>query len=291
MPPGVGPGRRTQRRWPLRPGALELVVADLDGTLVDQSKVLAPSLVTAIKHLRQAGIELTMATGRTYRAALPFAVGLDINVPIITDGGSVTRDPHTSQYRRYLALTRDEALSILSAITGLEGPAYVYYDDVVYTDRMTPATETYGAALGINIVEARSLTAAVADPDRLNGPTMVVLRCQPDAVRALIQRYKGAFGQSIQVTSTMPHFLDFLPAEAGKGPALKQLCLELDIPLEAVVAIGDGRNDLDMLEVAGLGVAVGNADDEVKIRVDWVTEGCHYHGVMEVIESVLTGEG
>jgi hydroxymethylpyrimidine pyrophosphatase-like HAD family hydrolase len=119
---------------------------------------------------------------------------------------------------------------------------------------------------------------------REEGPTMIVLRSDRQRAPVMRAKYGAMFGGEVQVTSTAPHFVDFLHHEAGKDRALVHLCRSLGIPLQRVIAIGDGINDLDMIGQAGLGVLVGNAAVELWPHADIVTKARYAEGIAEVIE-------
>jgi hypothetical protein len=95
--------------------------------------------------------------------------------------------------------------------------------------------------------------------------------------------YKG----KITVSKSKPHFLEFAHIEATKGNALAFLAAHFGIKREEVIAVGDGYNDLDMLDYAGLGVVVANARDEIKKFADYVTSAPYGDGVVEVLEKFV----
>ncbi|HHY37955.1 MAG TPA: HAD family phosphatase, partial [Clostridia bacterium] len=88
----------------------------------------------------------------------------------------------------------------------------------------------------------------------------------------------------VRVGSSMPYFVDFLHPQASKANALARLCEHLGIDSTEVLAIGDGENDLEMLRRAGIGALVSNAPEDLKVLVDYVSEGESTDGVIEIIE-------
>ncbi len=89
------------------------------------------------------------------------------------------------------------------------------------------------------------------------------------------------------VTISCPEYLEFNHPEANKGNGVKVLTDMLNIPIEQVLAIGDSFNDISMLDVAGLGVAVANAPDEVKAHADFITLPNNHDGVAHAIEKFI----
>ncbi|MDB4897947.1 MAG: haloacid dehalogenase-like hydrolase, partial [Firmicutes bacterium] len=90
----------------------------------------------------------------------------------------------------------------------------------------------------------------------------------------------------LEVTTSGPDNLEMTAAGVNKGTGLQQLAAHLKIPREAIIAMGDSDNDMAMIRYAGLGVAMGNAADEVKQVADRITATCDEHGVAKLIEEM-----
>ena len=104
------------------------------------------------------------------------------------------------------------------------------------------------------------------------------LRCAEELKELPVSRASG-----------IPNNEELSPLGVDKGTALRAMCDALDIPVEAAIAVGDQGNDLSMIRVAGLGVAMGNATQEVKEAAKAVTADCDHDGVAEVIKTYLLG--
>ncbi len=93
-----------------------------------------------------------------------------------------------------------------------------------------------------------------------------------------------AFGNTVQLVPSKPHFLEFGRPDMGKGVALSQMARELGITRHQVMAIGDSPNDLDMIEYAGWGIAMGNAVECIKEKAQWITADNDADGVALALE-------
>ena len=260
--------------------AYDLVVADIDGTLLDDSHLVAPGARAAVACAAEAGVRLTLATGRVLSSAVQVAKELGLSEPLITDGGAVVSYP-AGEILRELRLDPDVAAAVLARVAGLDADCHVFYHDGVLVNRLSPDVERYADRLRIPMTPVADLVADARR--RMVGPTMIVLRTGVAAAARVRAEYAAAFGAEAQVTSTAPHFVDFMAKGASKASALEYLCGHLGIDPARVIAIGDGINDLDMLARAGLGVMVANAAPELWAHAGYVTRAPYYDGVAEVI--------
>jgi len=110
---------------------------------------------------------------------------------------------------------------------------------------------------------------------------------EPEILSAAIKKIPQEFYQKYTVVKSAPYFLEFLHIKANKGLGVKKLAEKLNIKKEEVICIGDAGNDTHMVEYAGLGVAMGNAVQELKDIADFVTLSNEEHGVAHVIDRFI----
>jgi Cof subfamily protein (haloacid dehalogenase superfamily) len=109
---------------------------------------------------------------------------------------------------------------------------------------------------------------------------------EPDILDAAIAKLPKSFYAEYTILKSEPFYLEVLNKSASKGQALKDLARILDIPKENIMAIGDNENDIDMIQYAGMGVAMGNAVASVKEVSDYITDTNEYDGVATAIEAI-----
>lgn len=259
-----------------------LVVVDLDDTLLDRSRRVTAEVLEVVERARALGVRFTVATGRVFCSTIQVARELGIDEPVISDGGAVVRYVDGGPVLRCLRIPPKVAAEILAALAAEHGDQHVFYEDEVLVGRRSETVARYSNRLRIEMTPVEDLAAAARQ--RRPGPTMIVLRSTACKAPALRRRFAATFSDRVQVTSTAPHFVDFLHHDAGKASALALLCRWLDIRREEVVAVGDGINDLDMLAYAGVGALVANAQPHLHKHADFVASRAHHRGVAEVIE-------
>lgn len=266
MKPATTPyAGRPEEGW--RP---RLVALDIDGTLVDADNAIAPVVETAVGNAIAAGVHVVLSTGRGLIGTRPVAQRLGLHKPyLVCSNGAVTARLHpetelldlvTFDPRRVLDLLLQRLPGVMVAVEEI-GVGY-------RVNKPFPAGEISGE------IRVQTLEELVSKP-----VTRVILRepeLQPDDFLDVIDRV-GLHGVTYYVGYTA--WLDLAPDGVSKATGLAKVAERLGIRQSDVLAIGDGSNDVEMLEWAGRGVAMGNATASVKAVSDAVTESLADHGV------------
>lgn len=246
-------------------GPFRLVAADLDGTLLDPQGQLSPRTVAVAHALHDAGVVLALATSRRLTGAAPVAAALQMTGPLIIYDGAQVRQYPSREIIAEHPLERSTARQAVAILLARGLRPVVQYGDAV-GERMLVGPAAPGDTLDELYLsqfpdQITSVSAAELS-DRLNSPLRIVsfdalerLRSAADELAQLPCGWqllpRGNYGTAE---------LSVFSAESSKGKALTALAQRLEIPMAQVFAIGDGINDVSMLSVAGLGVAMGNGD-------------------------------
>lgn len=263
------------RPQPPTPGPrFRLVALDVDGTLKPRDGPITERVQSAIAATVAAGVHVTIATGRMFRSALPFAQSLGLRTPIICYGGSVIRDPTTGATIHRQGIPEALARQVVEAARtrGLGVAAYV--DDDLYVERLAPGSPFAGYV-------ARASARVVEDVlAHLSGePCHMAVVSDEVRTRSLVLDLRAEFGGRLSVTSGHPLLAEIDHPEVSKGRALALLAERLGIDRARVLAVGDDWNDITMLEYAGLGIAMGGASPEVLAAADDVAPSVADDGV------------
>lgn len=268
-----------------------LIAADVDGTLVDDRREIPPAVREALAEARAAGCRLTLATGRMYASALPFAEAVATNAPLILYNGAALVERGTGRvtFRRCLPLA--DARLALALLKNFRLHVNLYTVDGLYIERVTPAATESMLKDGVTAEAVGDLEAFLRED-----PVKLLCIGDPSNLEAFRLSFvgerarRGLPGQPPHLVRSEETYLEVLPPGVNKGVGLAEVARQLAIPLEAVVAFGDNLNDLEMLEVAGLGVAVGNAHPGLKARADLVAATNNEGGMAAVIREVILGD-
>lgn len=273
--------------------AYDLVVIDIDGTLLTSKHRIPASVAPLVEEVQSRGIGVTLATGRPRLTLLPAFTELKLTLPYISSGGAFIFDPATQQvlYRcalRYeqVALCVEQARAAQVAIVS-QMPDHLYYEGDVATWEELKAVANVD-----NAVVDGGRTSLTRVPDVLfmcPQPLKMTLCGEPGTVSTIEQALRQREA-SLHLTYSGPPYLEITRSEASKGEAIKRLASCLGIVLERVIAIGDSSHDISMLEAVGTAVAMGNAGEEVKAVADLVAPSNDEDGVAWTLrELVLAG--
>ncbi|RDV10282.1 HAD family hydrolase [Arthrobacter sp. RT-1] len=262
---------------------LKLMVAlDVDGTLVDHDGHMSPGVREAAQAVVAAGHEVMIATGRSLNATLPVIenIGIERGYAVCCNGG-VTLRLHPELDNGYEVMhkaTFDPAPALRALRERLPAAKYALEDEdgnFLSTERFQDPS--FGVeAVGVDfhtMLEATAVRVVVFSTENT-----------PEEFNEAIE-HVGLAGVTYSVGWTA--WLDIAAAGVTKASALENLRLQLGIDPDRTVAIGDGRNDIEMLGWAGRGVAMGQAPEEVIAAADEVTHSVFDDGAAHVLRSLL----
>ena len=264
---------------------IRLLVLDLDGTVVDRSNHIRDSVVQAIDLVKRGGVAVAIATGRRYQSSLPAYDFIGSNLPVICYEGGLIRDRITGVTHRHWPLEPRVVSQILDHTErlSLDGRLSIHFhiEDDLYISSLNDASSKFfeGSTVVPNVVsDLRTL---------LNRATtkVMVLSDDVEIITRLSNQLKDSDSRTRMSEYKSITLLEAFHPTVNKRLAVRYLTEEImALRPENVMAIGDDFTDIEMLEYAGIGVAMGNAPAAVKARADWVTTTIEEDGVARAIE-------
>lgn len=261
----------------------KLLATDLDGTVIGHDLRISDRNRRAFARLAERGVPLVIATGRMFRATVPFAQALSVTTPLVTYQGALIRHHETLVDTWHHTLDPGLAIEALSALEESGMHVNVYTNDELYLRALTPEAESYIALSKVAPTMCGHWNEAIA----VGAPTKIVAIGPEEKVVHWVAKLQAHFGDRLFVTQSLPTFLEIAHPAVGKGAAVAHLASTLGIRPEEIVTVGDGMNDLDMIQMAGLGVAVGNAREGLKQAADRVTRPWDEDGVACLIDDLI----
>jgi Cof subfamily protein (haloacid dehalogenase superfamily) len=284
------------------PVPVELLVLDVDGTVTDSQHAVTSAAHEAVRMVEAAGIRVVLATGRRYRDVLPVAQELGLTGPLITASGGLVKQPVDHQTLFRASFAPDLLPAILSCIVAAGHEPVIYTDSYAggfdFYCRTLTAVDAAGKPSGFGEYLARNRELARVEPALVSQPpaeAFAGFAMGPvDEMERLEATLAKQFAGSVSLhTIQSPRYRDWLceiaPAGVDKWSSVRRLASRWGIPVEAICAVGDDRNDLPMIRGAGLGVAMGNAREEVQRAADRVVASHEAGGLVEVA-AMLTGD-
>lgn len=263
----------------------KLIAVDMDGTLLREDKTISDRTKEAIRGAVQKGVKVVLASGRPIEGLERYLNELELtseNDYVMSFNGSLIQNVKTRQIvsKNILKGSDLKKLYALSKEIGVNIHAFTKQGCI--TPKMNEYTQLEGRINGIEIYEA--------DFDTLSEEEDVikVMFIDPQPVlEEAMKKIPEAYYEEFTIVRSAPFFLEFLHKKSSKGTGIKALGDHLHISREEIICIGDAGNDLDMIEFAGLGVAMGNAFPEVKEAADYITSTNEEDGVAHVIEKFI----
>jgi Cof subfamily protein (haloacid dehalogenase superfamily) len=263
---------------------IRLVLADVDGTLVTQQKVLTAKTKEAVEKLREAGILFATTSGRP-PAGMPTVIK-DVNLTTVVAGfnGGVFVTPRLEPIVTR-DLPKDAAARALQLISEHGLVAWLYTDTVWYVEDPTgPHVDRESRTVGFG-------PEVTSDYSPYIGQTAKIVGVSDDhkAVSACEKVVQEELGQ-VCAARSQPYYLDVTHPAANKGSVVNFLSAAYLIPNSSVATIGDMPNDVLMFENSGMSIAMGNASKEVQAQANFVTESNEEEGFAHAIERFVLNQ-
>jgi Cof subfamily protein (haloacid dehalogenase superfamily) len=261
---------------------ISLVLADVDGTLVTEEKVLTSRAGNAVKALQSAGIGFAITSGRPPRGMAMLVGPLALRTPVAGFNGGIFVKPDMTILEEHV-LAADAAKCAMEVILQNGMDVWVYSGkDWLVRDPNAPhvAREQWTVKFAPTVVAnfedvlGRAVKIVGVSDDR-----DLVARCEKDAQNAL--------GANASAARSQPYYLDVTHPDANKGTVVTTLSKLLSVPAGEIATLGDMPNDVLMFRKSGLSIAMGNASKEVQAQADLVTDSYNDEGFAKAIERFI----
>ena len=259
--------------------SIRLFLADVDGTLVTNDKVLTDRAIAAVGKLREAGILFAITSGRPPRGMSMLIEPLKLSMPIAAFNGGVYVHPDMSVIEQQVI--PDEVTPTVIELLGAQGlDVWIYRGaDWFIRDPKAPhvARETWTVKFDATVTDDfASVSNGVA---KITG-----VSDDDDAVQKGVDAVRERFGDHVSAARSQPYYADVTNPNANKGAVAQYLSRTYQIPPEQIATIGDQPNDVLMFAHSGLSIAMGNASHEVQKAARRVTTSNEDEGFANAVE-------
>ncbi len=268
---------------------IRLVVSDVDGTLLTSRQTISPATLREVRRIVEHGVHFSIASGRATRRVREVLEGISLSVPVIGSNGAVVEDVNTGEIVHSAYMGERVAQRVIRAALA---------HDVYYVVIDTPEGWYYQAGRIATPEQRQRISgpdqtwvddlAKLLDASDLQIFKIVIHAEEPELTRIEedVRRIGG-----VHVTSSWRRNREIVVEGVDKAAAAKILAARLGLRPEQVLAIGDNRNDLEMVRWAGVGVAMGNAIPELKDAADWITATNDEDGVALALRRFIPSAG
>ncbi|MBO5056122.1 MAG: HAD family hydrolase [Lachnospiraceae bacterium] len=265
-----------------------LLCIDIDGTLLDDSKQIPEQVIKAIQRAAGLGLKVALITGRM-PAATDF-IAKELQIPCIyacNAGTYILEDDKCISVQYMAADTMEELYNVIKKY---EIPLWIFRGRKWYVTGMDDfVKEEIELIHYVPEIEDAEMLAAKWRKEK-TGPNKVLIGAMPETVQKIYAELKSINRQDIDMACSSEYFLEIFPKGMNKGKALMLICEKEGIRREETIAFGDQELDIPMLEAAGIGVAMGNAIEELKQKADFITKTNNEAGIAYALDYYLNQE-
>ena len=264
----------------------QMLVLDIDGTLTTSDKTISNKTLEALLCLQQEGFYVVLASGRPTAGILPYAKLLQLEEfgnYILSFNGAKILNVRTNEViydktlpENVIPILYQEAIDSHIGLISYEG------DDVIAATPIDQYMEYEARINQIPIREVKDFPSYVTFP-----VNKCLMTGEPELLLAVERRLKKRFHGFLSIYRSEPFFLEIMPQNIDKAKSLQRLLNALGLTQEQMICCGDGFNDVSMIEFAGLGVAMANAQEIVKQSADYITSSNNEDGIVAVIEKFI----
>ena len=256
---------------------------DLDGTLLTDDKQITEGNKNAVADAMKAGVVMCVSTGRAWPGAKKFVRELGVTAPVITSNGAMIVDPLTEEVLYDLKLDFEDVRQIYRLGCEIGVTQIVWSGRQLYGSRMDEYLGDYSRRFGfMEPIVLQSIEDLCE-----KGVSKILWYFPEPTADGYLRKVPAALRDKLNIVTSTPFFLEFFHKEVSKAAAVEMVAERFNIPRSEIVCVGDAGNDLPMIRMAGLGVAMGNATDDVKAEADYITDDNMHDGVAKVIRRFL----
>ncbi len=261
-----------------------LMAVDVDGTLLDNQGHMTEATKEAIRLGVESGLIFTIATGRPVQGVEHFNEMLALDLPYITYNGSMVVMGKSKEILYEQKMDSLDAKAIYKLGLEYGATVIVWAHNRLYVNILNKDALLYSKA-------ARQAALLMEEPEAVleSGVSKILWVDAIPKIDRAQQEVGSRLSGNVNYHTSNPIYLEFVDKKASKAIAMEKLGEYYGIRREEMIAVGDGLNDLSMIEYAGLGVAMANAADEIKCKADYVTFSNEEDGVAHVIRKFVLG--
>jgi Cof subfamily protein (haloacid dehalogenase superfamily) len=254
------------------------MAVDIDGTLLDSKGKLTEGTKKAIKAGVEKGLIFTICSGRPIQGVESLNQELSLDLPFITYNGAMVVMGKSREILYEKGLPQKNAREIIELGRKYNTTIIIWSDNRLFAFELNERVKDYKRISNVEPI-------IISDADEIikKGITKIIWYDEPEKLKKYQNEIGKYLSDGVNYHTSRPIFLEFVDRNASKAIAMEKLGEHFGIKQSEMIAIGDGFNDLSMIEYAGLGVAMANSEAGVKEKADYITLSNDEDGVAHVI--------
>lgn len=260
----------------------KLMAVDIDGTLLNSQGILTEETRKAIISGVEKGLIFTISTGRPLQGVEYFNRLLNLDLPYITYNGAMVIMGKSKEILYEQNLSSEDANHIIDLGKKYGTTIIIWADNKLFVTELTERVQRYKEISNVEPIVINDLQKLVKA-----GATKILWYDEIEKIEKYHMEVGKYLNDSVNFHTSRPMFLEFVDKKASKAIAMEKLGEHFGIKRGEMIAVGDGYNDLSMIEYAGLGVAMANAKDAIRKKADFITLSNDEDGVAHVINRFI----
>lgn len=263
-----------------------LVAIDVDGTLVNDEKNLTQRTIETIKKAVENNTRVVVSSARSFYRLKGYLEQLGLiedNQYTISFNGAVIVENKSQKLLSSINFQEKEVLGLIEMAKSFKTPISLYAMNCLITEEIPEILKNNKHFSNVNFRISKF------EEIDFNKECIykIVFVNEPENIMKIKRELSKELYEKYEITSSVPEYIEFVKKGITKSKALDFICKKCNIKKSEVIAIGDADNDLEMINFAGLGVAMENATDSLKEKADYVTSSNNHDGVAKVIERYI----
>jgi len=266
----------------INPEDIKAVVIDIDGTLLNSDEEIPQENINVIRELQRLGKKIIFASGRGLKSAKSVIERfLDSDYTVIAYNGGMIEKGGKIIYHR--TLESEKAVGFYKKMKEYENTfVQAYINDDLYVPSLESRAYSYSRHAGIPFIYAPEMIGLITK----NRPTKLLVIDKVEKLDFYIEELQPQF-PGLSLVKSFGEYMEVLPNGVNKGDALKEFVKEEKMSMKNIISFGDNDNDLSMLKMSGIGVAMGNANDELKRAADYVAPTHDSAGIAKTLKKLF----
>ncbi len=260
----------------------KLLALDMDGTLLTSKGTISEKTLEAIHAAQEKGVLVTASTGRPLQGVDKYNGQLNIDGPVILYNGAMIVHITTREILFEQNLRTEDARKILELGRKYNTTMCIWSRNQLYGNVLNERIHEYKKLSGVEPLLVEDYEALLEQ-----GITKILWNDEISRIKEFEELLENANLEEVTYCTSKPIFLELFSSKVSKSVAMEKIGELFNVNQEEMISIGDGENDLPMIEYAGLGIAMGNAPLSVKEKADAVTLSNDCDGIAEVIQKYI----
>ncbi len=269
--------------WTRKDMEYKLIATDMDGTLLNDEGLLPENTYEAVSFLESNGIKLVLCTGRPLLGVIKIYDALKLTSPVVSNNGAMVYLSKFGPLIHNETMSIQDALDVIKLNEIFNCTVCMWHNSILYVSELNKFAYDYASITGVTPLLLNHIDLKKCD----NGPTKFVFTDTLDKITSISKAASELAPSTVTAVTTRPYFLEFFNSNISKATALSKLSDALNIKKEQMIAVGDGFNDIDMLDYAGFAVVANNAHDEVKKHADMIACSNNEGVIAYIVDKLL----